>query len=257
MRGNPVPSVLRDRAHAVLGVYAEMRIVEGGMATVNPEVLDALNALLEDQRASVEIDVALAMSATEFAERDTFMAMGREDVQACVTLREHLEQADAPVTRRINGIVLAVLDTETYDDRLRAFSDLHAEICERVSELLPHISDHEMQALLRELYYQHHRYAEWCLQRAGAFAHTRTLDFRTPRRSQTGDEPSGSDPNWEPLDPLPTPEAGREAEPPQQARDAAPDDQYGMTSLGVRQDDDLRNRQSRYLRTHEVRVDGY
>lgn len=261
-----MPSVLRNGAHEMLGVYAEMQIVEGDMATVNPEALDALNALLEDQRASVEIDVALAMSATELAERDTFMAMGREDVQACITLREHLEQADVPVTRRINGIVLAVLDTETYDDRLRAFGDLHTEICDRVSELLPHVSDHEMHALLRELYHQHQRYAEWCVQRADAFAHTRTLDFRAPHRSRIGGEQSGADPNWEPLDPLSVSETSSPADAPQPPRsatpysewysDAAEDEQYGGSGGDALPGGDPRNRQNRYLRVNEARVDG-
>ncbi|MGZ6308786.1 MAG: DUF6306 domain-containing protein, partial [Ktedonobacterales bacterium] len=250
----------------MLGVYTEIQTVEGDMATVNPEALDALNALLEDQRASVEIDVALAMGATELAERDTFTTMGHEDVLACVTLREHLEQADAPVTRRINGVVLAVLDTETYDDRLRAFVDLHTEICDRVSELLPQTSDREMEAFLREMYDQHQRNAEWCVERAEAFARTRTLDFRAPHRPQAGDEQSEADPQWEPLDPLSTPETGREADPPQPPRatssypewygDAAADDQHGETSRDMWQDDDLRNRQSRFLHSHEVRVDG-
>lgn len=243
------------------------------MATVNPEALDALNALLEDQRASVEIDVALAMGATELAERDTFTTMGHADVQACITLREHLEQADSPVTRRINGVVLAVLDTETYDDRLRAFVDLHTEICDRVSELLPQTSDREMQAFLREMYDQHQRYAEWCVERAEAFARTRTLDFRAPHRLRAGDEQSEAEPQWEPLDPLdpldplPAPETGHEAEPPQPPHatssypewygDAATDDQHGVTSRDAWRDDDLRNRQSRFLHSHEVRVDGY
>jgi hypothetical protein len=251
----------------MLGVYTEIQTVEGDMATVNPEALDALNALLEDQRASVEIDVALAMGATELAERDSFTTMGSEDVLACVTLRERLEQADAPVTRRINGVVLAVLDTETYDDRLRAFVDLHREICDRVSELLPQTSDQEMQAFLREIYDQHLRDAQWCAERADAFARTRTLDFRAPHRTQAGDEQSGTEPQWEPLDPLPNPEADRETEPPQPPRaaasypewygDAAANEQYGGTGGDAWQDDDLRNRQSRYLHSHEVRVDGY
>lgn len=196
----------------MLGVYTEMQTVEGDMATVNPEALEALNALLEDQRASVEINVALAMGATERVERDTVTAMGSDDVLACITLRERLEQANVPVTQHINGIVLAVLDTETYDDRLRAFVELHAEICDRVSDLLPLTADQELRALLQAIYDQHRRNAEWCMQRAGAFDFSRTLDFRTPHQSPAGDEPRKDDPHWEPLDPLPDPEPGRDAE---------------------------------------------
>lgn len=252
----------------MLSVYTEMQTVEGDMATVNPEALAALNALLEDQRASVEIDVALAMGATEFTERDTLTTMGGEDVHACVTLREHLEAANVPVTQHINGIVLAVLDTETYDDRLRAFVDLHVGICERVGELLPQTADHELRALLREMYEQHQHNAEWCLRRADAFAYSRALDFRTSNRSQRDDEQHGADPRWEPLDPLPEPEAHREAQAPETLHPPAPysewygdvaaDEQYGGTDGDALPDDgDTRSRQSRYLRANEARVDRF
>lgn len=251
----------------MLGVYTEMQIVEGDMATVNPEALDALNALLEDQRASVEIDVALVMGATERAERDTLATMGSEDVLACVTLREHLEQANAPVSLRINGIVLAVLDTERYDDRLRAYVDLHTAICEQVSELLPQTADQELRVLLQEMYAQHRRGAEWCAQRADAFDYSRTLDFRAPRRTQTGDAQHVSDPHWEPLEPLPTPETNREPQTPQPPHDAeshpewygddAANERPGAPGSDAWQDADPPNRRSRYQRANEMRVDSY
>lgn len=252
----------------MLGVDTEMQTVEGGMATVNSEALDVLNALLEDQRASVEIDVALAMGATERVERDTLTVMGSEDVLACITLREHLEAANVPVTQHINGIVLAVLATETYDDRLRAFVELHAEICNRVSELLPLTEDDELRTLLREMYDQHQRNAEWCAQRAGAFDFSRTLDFRAPRQSQAGDELRKDEPLWEPLDPRPEPEPHRDAEaqeietshlPTQQNSwqgEDATDEPYTTESSGAWQDDDPPNRRSRFLRSNEARIDG-
>ncbi len=253
----------------MLGVYTEMQTVEGGMATVNSEALDALNALLEDQRASVEIDVALAMGATERVERDTLTAMGCEDVLACITLRERLEAADVPVTQHINGIVLAVLATETYDDRLRAYVALHAEICDRVSELLPLTSDDELRILLQEMYDQHQRNAEWCAQRAGAFDFSRTLDFRTPRQSLGGGDLHKDEPLWEPLDPRPDREPNRDAEaqaetetahlPAQQSSwqgEDATDEPYTTERDGEWQDDDPPNRQSRYLRSNEARIDG-
>ncbi len=252
----------------MLGVYTEMQTVEGGMATVNSEALDALNALLEDQRASVEIDVALAMGATERVERDTLTAMGSDDVLACITLRERLEDANLPVTQHINGIVLAVLATETYDDRLRAFAELHAEICNRVSELLPLTSDEELRMLLQEMYDQHQRNAEWCAQRAGAFDFSRTLDFRAPRQSQAGDDLHKDEPLWEPLDPQPEREQNRDVEarkvetshlPAQQDNwqgEDATDEPYTTQSTGEWQDDSSPNRQSRYLRSNEARIDG-
>ncbi len=49
------------------------------MGTLNSETVDALNMLLEDVRASVEIEVALSNGATEFLEREALTVMGVED----------------------------------------------------------------------------------------------------------------------------------------------------------------------------------
>ena len=48
------------------------------MGTLNPETVDALNMLLEDLRASVEIEVALSNGATESLEREALSQMGVE-----------------------------------------------------------------------------------------------------------------------------------------------------------------------------------
>lgn len=251
----------------MLSVYTEMQTVEGDMATANPEALDALNLLLEDQRASVEIDVALAMGATEIAERDFFTSMGSEDVLACVVLRERLEEANVAVTRRINGIVLVVLDTETYDDRLRAFVELHLGICERVNELLPQTTDHQIRKLLQELYDHHLRNAQWCAQRAEAFAHSRTLDFRAPQRPPDTDErvQDGADGQSDPLEPAA--EAPRErahADPEASDATAPYGGWYGQDEVdGERgaesgwQDDGAPSRYSRHLRASDVWSDGH
>src|SRR5579871_1231558 len=50
------------------------------MDTPDSPESDALNALLEDERASVEIEVALFRSATDLSERDTFASMGAQEV---------------------------------------------------------------------------------------------------------------------------------------------------------------------------------
>ncbi|HEU5349177.1 MAG TPA: hypothetical protein VFU63_11255, partial [Ktedonobacterales bacterium] len=88
------------------------------MGTLDPETVDALNMLLEDERASVEIEVALSNGATEYLERDALTAMGVEDTLMSFLLRDWLESLNVPVTRRINGIVLQALDLTRYDDRL-------------------------------------------------------------------------------------------------------------------------------------------
>jgi hypothetical protein len=61
------------------------------MGTLNSETVDALNMLLEDVRASVEIEVALSNGATEFLEREALTVMGVEDTLIAFLLRDWLE----------------------------------------------------------------------------------------------------------------------------------------------------------------------
>lgn len=154
------------------------------MATLDAEIVAALNALLEDTRASVEIELALTNGATELRERETLEAMGGEEILACCALRERLTLTGAPVTWRINGIVFHILGTERYDERLRAFARHQAAICEHVETLLDTVTDREAHRLLRELYDSHVLSARWAEQRANTFAATRLLDFTLPKAAR-------------------------------------------------------------------------
>jgi len=159
------------------------------MGTLNPEIVDALNMLLEDVRASVEIEVALANGATEYLEREALSQMGVEDIMIAFLLHDWLDTLDVPVTRRINGIVLQALDLTRYDDRLQLFVHHQLASCEQAIHLLDDGEvDGDGQAILRALADAHTRHAAWCEQRAREFAETRLLDFRRPPH----DQPSGS-----------------------------------------------------------------
>lgn len=151
------------------------------MAALEPEVAGALNTLLEDERASVEIEVALASGATEYLEREALTAMGTEDTGACVLLREHLDRGGVPVTRRINGIVLQALNLDRYDDRLRLFVAHQRDSAARAAELLEREGlGVATRQLLEFIINAHTRHALWCEQRAAEFAATRDLEFTTP-----------------------------------------------------------------------------
>lgn len=151
------------------------------MGTLNPETVDALNMLLEDVRASVEIEVALSNGATEYLEREALSQMGVEDTLIAFLLHDWLDALDLSVTRRINGIVLQALDLTRYDDRLQLFVHHQLASCDQARQLL---EDGEVngdgQAILRALADAHTRHAAWCEQRAREFAETRLLDFRRP-----------------------------------------------------------------------------
>ncbi|MEO7076004.1 MAG: hypothetical protein ABI068_11950, partial [Ktedonobacterales bacterium] len=146
------------------------------MAEFTPDVIVALNALLEDERASVEMAVALACGATEIQERTALAAMGVEDIATCESLRAQMEAAAAPVTRRINGVVFQVLGEERYDDRLRAYAHHQRIVAERCRELLSTLDlDAETRALAQGVSEAHQRHSEWCDHRADVFSVTRVF----------------------------------------------------------------------------------
>ena len=148
------------------------------MAEFDAKTVDALNTLLEDERASVEMEVALASGASEYAERETLVAMGADDIGFCVALHEQLDRAGAPVTRRINGVVFQALGAERYDDRLLVFARHQLLVNERYRDLTTRDLDDETHDLLQAITATHDRQIDWLERRAQAFAATRQFDFR-------------------------------------------------------------------------------
>ncbi len=140
--------------------------------------LERLNALLEDERGSVEIEVALVNCVTDLSERDAITNLGVQEVGFCVALREHLERQNAPVSTRVNGIVLDVLGIERYDERLNAFADYQMRITETLPGIVESAPQSDLATLLREIEDAHLRSAAWSRRRSSAFAATRMLVFR-------------------------------------------------------------------------------
>lgn len=149
------------------------------MANLDASTAEALNALLEDERASVEMEIAFANGATELNEREVLVAMGGATVARCCALRDLLTGSGADVSLRINGIVLRILGLDRYDDRLRAFAEHQIRARESVEGLLSSLLDERIRAPLEEIGRAQIRNADWCVQRADAFAASRLLDFRT------------------------------------------------------------------------------
>jgi hypothetical protein len=159
------------------------------MANLDAPTVEALNMLLEDERASVEMEIAFANGATERAERETFVEMGGAEVLACCALRERLSETAGEVSRQINGIVLRILSVERYDDRLRAFAEHQLGVCAAIQRMLDTTLESETRRLLDDIYQRHARFGRWCELRAEEFARSRLLDFRTVRPD--GERPLG------------------------------------------------------------------
>src|SRR6185312_16770786 len=116
------------------------------------ELDEALTALLEAERASVEVEVALASAASEYQERAAFTAMGAEDIEACCALRERLQRDEDEVSQYISRVVFDILESERYDDRLRAFAIHQREIGRRASGMLETLEgESAVRRLLQEI----------------------------------------------------------------------------------------------------------
>jgi hypothetical protein len=140
---------------------------------------EALTALLELERASVEVEVALASAASEFQERAAFTTMGAEDIEACCALHERLQRSEDEVSRYISRVVFEILEREHYDDRLRAFAIHQREIGRRASEIMETLAaESGARRLLHEIAEAHVRHALWAERRAEEFAETRLLEFK-------------------------------------------------------------------------------
>ncbi len=148
------------------------------MEQMDPETLETINALLQDERASVEVEVALSNGVTERAEREAIVAMGVEEVGFCCSLHEFLDASGAFVTRHVNGIVLTIISTEHYDERLRAFAAHQKESGERAHQLNAIVGGLELRQLLTDIYEAHVRSALWSENRADQFAQSHLLVFR-------------------------------------------------------------------------------
>jgi hypothetical protein len=157
------------------------------MEQMDPETLETLNALLQDERASVEVEVALSNGATERAEREAIVAMGVEEVGFCCSLHEFLDASGAFVTRHVNGIVLTIISTEHYDERLRAFAAHQKESGERAHHLYAVVGEVELRQVLTDIYEAHGRSALWSENRADQFAQSHLLVFRAGGEAHDGE----------------------------------------------------------------------
>ena len=146
-------------------------------ADYEPELVDALNLLIEDERASVEMEVALASGATEYAERETLARMGADDIHSCETLRAEMERAGLTSHPADQRVVFEVLGAERYDDRLRAFAHHQRIVADRANDLLESNLDGETRDALVCIMAAHQRHIEWATYRADEFAATRLMEF--------------------------------------------------------------------------------
>ena len=153
---------------------------------MDPQTIDALNGLLENERASVDALVGLVSMATDSIERQALMVMGGQAAQTCHDLHERLEQSGAIVERRIGGGASHILGQDRFDDRLRAFGRHQQALADRIEALVATDLDTDTLALLASLRSMHLAHTVWSLQRAEEFTASREMANDQMEQARSG-----------------------------------------------------------------------
>jgi hypothetical protein len=194
--------------------------------------IHALNQLLEDERASVEILIALTSMATDSLERQALTVMGGQAAQACGDLREVLAGQNADISRKVSAAAARVVAPEHLDERFYAYAELQRQMAERITSLAQAELDRDAPAMLATLRAMHLAHAAWVTQRADEFVASRrqaeeAAGLAHPAGREAAPEDAASDGDAAAPAPVSTPEMPAEPEDAREPRatnqEAAPD----------------------------------
>lgn len=177
--------------------------------TVKPQIIQALNEMLEEERAAVEAVIGLTSMATDPHEREHLQRIGADEAWSCSGLRERIEAMGGPVSRHISPFASHVLGLEYFPERLRTYGRHQRLVMERISALLSiRTLDEETQRFLETMLAQHMQDVLWCEQRATEF-----------EASRFANDPSRAAAQATPATPAPAaPDAGAIVERPRRVR---------------------------------------
>ncbi len=133
------------------------------------ELIQALNRLLEAERAGVEALVDLTRMSADVLEREMLQRMGGDEAWACISLREQIEALGGTPGRRIGPLLAEMRACDHFAVRLQLFARQQQAVLESLSGLLrgPPLPE-AVRELLVELYRVHVPHIAWCEQRATA-----------------------------------------------------------------------------------------
>jgi hypothetical protein len=134
------------------------------------DVVQAMNSLLEAERAGVEALVDLTRMSGDIMEREMLQRIGGEEAWACASLREQIEALGGTPTRRIGPLLTQIRARDHFAARLRLLAQHQQTMLESVQALqegqpLPD----DLRVLLAEVYRVHVSTIAWCEQRAASF----------------------------------------------------------------------------------------
>jgi hypothetical protein len=133
------------------------------------EVIQALNELLEAERAGVEALVDLTRMSADRGEREMLQRMGGDAAWACAGLRAQVEALSGMPSRRVAPLLAHMRARDHFAARLRLFTQHQQALLENLRALLEnHQVPPEARDFLVELEHLHVSNIAWCEQRAAA-----------------------------------------------------------------------------------------
>ena len=145
------------------------------------DLQDAFNELLEEERACVEIIIALYTGATELPERETLASLGTEHVRLCCTLRDEADTRGFETSAQMDPEMHDVIEVDRLDERLERFAAYLSNRRSTIERAQAVFASSLLNVPIDEIEELRSRTAEWCIERAASFAASRNLDFRIGR----------------------------------------------------------------------------
>lgn len=126
------------------------------------DLIQALNELLEAERAAVEALVKLSVFATDVLERESLQRIGADEAWACASLHGQIELLGGVPGRSISPMLTPVREKAQFAAGMQAFCHHQRGVLKELEGLLGQPMPAEVRGLLVELQRVHLPNVAWC-----------------------------------------------------------------------------------------------
>jgi hypothetical protein len=130
------------------------------------DLVEALNRLLEAERAAVEALVKLSVFAADALERESLQRIGADEAWACASLRGQIEALGGVPSRSISPMLVPVREKTQFAAGVQAFCHHQRGVLKDLEALLALPLPAEVRELLVELQRVHLPNVVWCEEHA-------------------------------------------------------------------------------------------
>ena len=126
------------------------------------DLIQALNGLLEAERAAVEALVKLSVFASDVLERESLQRIGADEAWACASLHGQIELLGGAPGRSISPMLTPVREKAQFAAGMQAFCHHQRGVLKELEALLGQPMPAEVRGLLVELQRVHLPNVAWC-----------------------------------------------------------------------------------------------